>query len=254
MREKVLEIIDSSFGVGINAISSAIMGTILFLIIGIVLVIICSKKNLFKRRNKLWNIITKIYYVYIPIVIAIFGAIYGGIYGLNKAVNRTIEKQSTKLMAVIIPEMPDFQKHLKEIINSTNLAEFSTEDAIERYFNNKNEEEEKGMFDQVYDKAANWVFEGTLKGLISHYSEELGIDGSTAAGTVKILRSVDFDNLDKSAASIVSKFITKQSNSFFRGWYFTQLFNLLLFLSIPIVETSLYFIIVKPNKPKKEEI
>lgn len=258
MSEKVLEILDSSFGLGINAVYSSIVGVILFLIVGIILVIFCAKKNLFKRKNKFWNIATKLYYVYIPVVIAIFGAINGGIYGLKKAVNRIIEEQSSELMAVIIPEMPDFQKHLQETIGSTNLVEFSTKDIIDEYFDSEDAEEEddKGMFDKIYDKATKWVFEGTFNGLISHYSEKLNIDGSTAVGTVKIMRSIDFSDLDKSTARIVSKFIKKQSNSFFRGLYFSQLINLLLFLIVPIVETSLYFIIIKPNKKiiKESEI
>ncbi|MDF1549258.1 MAG: hypothetical protein P1P88_15640 [Bacteroidales bacterium] len=94
MSEKLNEILGASAGIGMAALGYLLLGVAIFLIIGIITVIFCGRKNLFKRNNKVYNVLTKIYYPYIPIILAIFGGIFGAIYGLNQSINKNIEAQS----------------------------------------------------------------------------------------------------------------------------------------------------------------
>ena len=252
MNEKLSEILDASAGIGISAIGYLILGLVLFLIIGIIVVVICGRKKLFKRRNKVWNIFPKLYYAYIPIMFAVFGAILGSIYGVNKSINKTIESQSTQLMEAIVPELPEFQKFIDENMDSIKVAGYSTSDLVDKYFSKEKEvEEESGFFGNIANKAGKWVMEGAIDGVIDYTADKLDIETSTAEGTVKTIRSIDFNNLDETAAKIVSKNINKQVDGFFGSLYLSQLIYLLVFLGLPIIEIGVYFAFFA-RKPEQE--
>jgi len=242
MNEKLSEILDASAGIGLSAIGYLILGLVLFLVIGIIVVVICGRKKVFKRKNKVWNIFPKLYYAYIPLVFAVFGAILGSIYGVNKSVNKTIESQSAQLMEAVVPELPEFQKFIDENIDSIKVAGYSTGDLVDKYFSKEEkQEEESGFFGNIANKAGKWVMEGAIDGVIDYTADKLDIETSTADGTIKTLRSIDFNNLDESVAKIVSKNINKQVDGFFSSLYLSQLLYLLVFLGLPIIEIGIYF-------------
>ncbi len=242
MNDKLSEILNDSAGIGFAAFGTLLLGLIIFLIIGIILVIILGKKKVFKRRFKIWNIFPKLYYAYIPIIFAIFGAILGSIYGVNKSINKTVERQSVELMEAIVPELPEFQKFVDENLDSITVAGYSTDDLIDMYFSkDKEEKEEPGFFGRIANKAGKWIMEGVIDGIIDYTASKLDIETSTAEGTINTIKSIDFNNLDKSVAKIVAKKVNKQVNRFFNSLYLSQLLHLLVFLGIPIIEIVIYF-------------
>jgi len=241
MSEKINDIFGASAGIGMAAIGYLLLGVAIFLIIGIIVVIICGRRNLFKRENRVWNIFTKLYYPYIPLILAIFGGILGAIYGLQKSINKNIATQSKVLMESIIPELPEFQSFIDENLDSIEVAGFSSHDLVEKYFNRDTNKVEKGFFGGITEKVGKWAFQGAIDGLIRYSSSELGLGNSTSEMAISTLRSLDFKHLDKSMSEIASKNIIKQVNVFFKGLYFNQLLNLLFFLLVPIIEVIVYF-------------
>jgi energy-coupling factor transporter transmembrane protein EcfT len=255
MNEKLNEVLDASAGIGFSAIGNLLLGLVLFLILGIVTVIICGRKKVFKRQNKVWNVFPKLYFAYIPIVFAVFGAILGSIYGFNKSINKNIENQSVELMEAIIPELPEFQKFVDKNLDSIKIAGYSTGDLVEMYFNkDEKEEDEQGFFGSMASKAGKWVMEGAIDGVIDYTAKELDIETSTAEGTINTIKAIDFNNLDESVAKIVSKNINKRVNSFFGSLYLSQLLNLLVFLGIPIIEIVVYFAFFHKKEEKNSVI
>lgn len=245
MSEKLNEILGASAGIGMAALGYLLLGVAIFLIIGIITVIISGRKNLFKRNNKVYNVLTKIYYPYIPIILAIFGGIFGAIYGLNQSINKNIEAQSKLLMESIIPQLPDLQSFIDENLDSMEIAGLSTGDFVEKYLNKDSTKVERGFFAGITNKAGKWVLEGVIDGVISYSAGELGIESGTTRNTLSTLRSIDFNHLDESASKMASGSIKKQVNAFFGGLYISQLINLLLFLIVPIVEILIYFLLIR---------
>lgn len=242
MNEKLSDILDTSAKIGFSGIGTALLGLVIFLLMGIIVVIICGKKKIFKRRFKVWNIFPKLYYVYIPVIFAVFGAIFGSIYGVNKSVNKSIEAQSAKLMEAIIPELPEFQEFVDKNLDSIRVAGYSTGELIDIYFaKQEQKKEDHSFFGDIANKAGKWVMEGTIDGIINYTANQLDIETSTTEGVMNTLKSIDFNKLDESASGIVSKNINKQVNKFFKSLYFSQLIYLLIFLGIPVLEITVYF-------------
>jgi hypothetical protein len=50
--------------------------TLLFFVLSLVLLVVCKKWRLFKRKYRIWDILTSVYYIYIPVVFVGFAMFY----------------------------------------------------------------------------------------------------------------------------------------------------------------------------------
>ena len=238
MNDKIYTILESSASLGFSGLIKVLIGAVLFLIVGVVLVIILGRKKVFKRSSTVWNVLTGIYYAYIPIVFAIFGGILGGIYGANRAVTSTIEKQGQAFVEAVMPEIPEFLEYLGK--NQDSLAGYSTGDLIDKYFEEEGEKDES-TYAKLVNKGGKWVLEGTLDALVNYSADKIGVEEETAELTVDAIMELDLEKLDESVSKIVVQGINHQANGFFKTLYISVLIKILIFLAIPIIETIAYF-------------
>jgi len=246
------EVLGISAGIGLSVIVYLIAGAVLFLLIGIVSVVICANKKLFKRHHQIWNFTAKIYFLYIPLVFGTFGGILGGLYGLKQSVMQNIDKHSSLLVESSRIYMPEFQYFINQNIDSLQIAGFSADGLVDKFFNKDTLVGEKGFVASFENKLGKMVFKGIIEGLIDYSAYKVGVKQSTLKGTLENLSEFDYKNADKSVTKVILKTIKKQVHALFNGFYISQLINLLLFLSIPIIETIVYFGFVKNKIPSNE--
>jgi len=235
------EALGISSNIGISIIFFLIAGTFLFLLIGILSLYFCVNRNLLKRNHKVWNMLTKFYYLYILIVFATFGALIGGLFGLNRSIIKNIDKKVPTLIESSALYIPQFKTYLKENLDSMQVAGFSTEEIADQFIDNKIVAPDFGFIGSFKNKLSKWIFKGFFEGIMIYSAYKVGVKQSTLQSTVQILSEFDLKKTDNGLTVIVIKTIKKQVNSLFKGMYLSQLINFLLFIFLPILDIIVYF-------------
>jgi hypothetical protein len=206
-------------------ISLLISGTILF---------ICGYFNLFKRNNKLANILTKFYYGIIPIYFFIFAIKIAPIHNTQKELNSVIEENQANLTT--------YTSNFLNYISSNNTSiDSSSVQGIIKNFIAKNEPKSHDGFKFGKQVLKNikmkleekFLYKITERIIAKKAIDVIGLDKKSSEKIIQLSLNELFNE-----GEIVGIFQT-QVNRIFRGIYKSIFIMFLIGLFIPIIEITL---------------
>lgn len=240
-------------------------GIIVGLFIGIAILVLTRKVIFFKRSNKILHFASKINYLFIPVIFAIWGSAMGPIIGMHRASNVLIDKYTPEVVEITNEYSIIFQQYLITVFKIKDLEDteqkFSISNSLDYVIDEyveKNpiiiEPASDGYFDRFKAKTINKILKASnnilLKSYINSYltdktADYTGLD----ADDVSILMDADLNDLTE--INIARPFIMKLKkfvNNFFFGNYLSMTLMLILLLSVSAVEIIISRYLLRKRK------
>lgn len=206
-------------------LSLLVSGTILFL---------CSYFKLFKRNNKIANILTKLYYGLIPIYFVLFAFKLAPIHNSQKEINSIIEANQDKLTEYT----SDFLDFIST--NNTSIDSSSVQDIIKGFIDKNEPKSSSGYkFGKRFLKNIKVKLEEKFLYKVSERiitRKAMGVVEIDRASGKKLVQ-LSFNELFNEGELI--EIFQKQVNRIFRGIYQSMYVVFLIGLLIPVIEISL---------------
>ena len=227
-----------------NAAKFALLG----FVIALVLMIICVKFKIFRRQNKYWNVFTKLYFIYIPIVFIVAGIGFGTLQYVktvsDKAVNTLLQPAKQAMLGYLQGLPPE----TCAILSPAELKN-KIRSEIELVFNDTATESRiQNVVNNLPAPAKEWVFETlvdfTIDKLNTKVSDATGLDKEMVSKLwhQNIAESLKGDLLN----DIFNQRVHKLINSYQRS----LLYFLLLLLLVPTADA----IIAKVLKKRRSSV
>jgi len=215
----------------------------LFLTISVILLIICTRLGLFKRRTKTARFLVKIYYILIPIYFVGFAIKYAPIKNSQIEINNSIDENKQvisdfafKFVSSIVSDSLLTQKRsAKDIVNHYLDYYVSTMDSItkpktSRFF--------EGFFMKIKRKIEySFLIRIVESEIIEKSTKWIGISEKTG----KALYRTDFNELFKEGELV--EIFKIEMNKYFRAYFRITFLIFSLGLLIPTIEIILAKII-----------
>ncbi len=239
------EIWDLAWDALTGMIGQAALFSLVGFISGIVLVVVCGKKRLFLRENRIWNFFAKLTYVYVPVVFLIVGGLFGVVRGGHKAANRSIDAVCMYSTKVI----PSFKTYLDQNWESVVAEPMSLEETAGRFFTKFYvEPESDGYFDRKKAKIINfftmnagkWIVVGLATVVVVKAGDAVGLDESQTGTVLKLIKDMDLSKVDSNFFQIFADALKETIGRWFGGLYVGILIKLFVLLLLPAIEVGVY--------------
>lgn len=207
---------------------------LLFLLISIVLLIVCTRLGFFSRRTKVAKVLVKFYYVLIPIYFIAFAIKFAPVRNAQVELNKSIdlnkkaisENAYSFLSSMISDSLMTQNKSTKEIVNTYLDSQIS-----------KNNES-SGYFQSLFFTAIKKIESGFLMRLlesevIKESTKSIGISEKSG----KSLYRTDIKSLFKEGQIV--EIFKNEMNKHFYSYYKFAFFMFGLGLLIPVIEIVL---------------
>ena len=220
-------------------ITAYVKWTLLFLVLSIILLIVCTRLGLFKRNTKTARILVKAYYVLIPIYFMWFAVYYAPLKNTQDEINRWINENK--------PAITDFTfNFLNTAVSDSLLSQNrSAKDIVDNYLDNylaaadsltksKDMGWIEGFFMKIKRKLEySFLIRIVESEIIEAATELIGLSGRSG----KTLYRSDFKELfqEGEIVDVFTAEINKYFNSYF--WFTFSLF--FLGLLVPAIEIIL---------------
>jgi len=212
----------------------------LFLIISIVILIVCNKLGLFKRRTKTARILVKLYYVIIPIYFIVFAVKYAPIKNTQIEINNAIDKHK-----VVVTDFA--YRFLSSIVSDSVLCQDrSTKEIVNGYLDNYiykadsiiAEASDYNFIQRLFYKTKRKIEYSFLIGILeSEIIDEATSFVGISKKTGKALYRTDLYDLFKEGEIV--EIFRDEMNKYFRHFFRLMFFIMFLGLLIPGVEIIL---------------
>jgi len=226
-----------------RAFWSAVKYTTLGFAIALALVTICVKFQFFRRQNKYWNIVAKLYFLYIPIVCICTGAGFGTLQYI-KAVN---DKATNALLQPAKQMMIDYLQGLPPDIRANfSLVEFriKIQNDIEAKFKDTSTANRiQSVVSSLPAPAKKWLFENLVNCVIDNVNTKISKTTGWDKEALSKLWHEDMIELLKS--DTVNDIFNRRIHKYIHGYQTFLLFFLLLFLSVPAIDIIIARTLVK---------
>lgn len=218
-------------------ITSLFKWIFIFLTISIFLLVFCHKKGLFRRNNKVVNVLTFIYYIGIPLHFIVFAVQFAPIRNTQNQINEIIENNKTEICEFAGSFLESFD--IEESTKNLSMQQ-AVDDEINKFLdqmetdNAEGAVEEKSFWGDIKRKITfKFLSKVVEKGIISETTEKSGLKKSSGK---KVYKSSLHDLFTK--GEIVEIFQTELNKIFYK-LYFSLFLAFLIGLLIPTIETSL---------------
>lgn len=212
---------------------------LLFLLISIILLIICTRLGLFKRRTKTARILVKTYYIIIPIYFVFFAIKYAPIKNAQIEMNNSIDANKQVITdfafkfvsAVVSDSLMGQNLSAKMIVKNYLDSQMAKLDSVTK-------PKSGSFFERYYMKIINKVEYGFLLQIIeSKIIEKSKKHIGMSEKTTKALYQTDFNKLFKEGELV--ELFKMELNAYYRS-YFRFAFLIFGFgLLIPAIEIIL---------------
>ncbi|MBN2718617.1 MAG: hypothetical protein JXX14_22420 [Deltaproteobacteria bacterium] len=233
--------------IAIHAAALAVVG----LILGILSVRYCKRKKLFVRENRIWNILAKLAYVYIPVVFLISGFSLGIVTGGHHASNRSIDKICDYSKQVI----PEFKTYLETNWDAHRQkdhtqTDMSFDETVSQflssvYYKPKSDgffEQKKAALINYYTlNAGKWILFTLVSVVVIQSGEAAGIDRDDTERVLMLIKEMDLSKVDSNFVQIFADALKTTISTWFRPLYLGVLLKLFLLLLPAAIEPVIYF-------------
>ena len=212
----------------------------LFLIISIIVLIICNKLSLFKRRTKTARILVKLYFVIIPIYFIVFAVKFAPVKNTQIEINKGIDAHKEVVT--------DFAyQFLSSIVSDSVLCQnHSTKEIVNGYLDNYiykadsiiAEASDYNFIQGLFYKTKRQIEYSFLIGILeSEIIEEATSFVGISKKTGKALYRTDLYDLFKEGEIV--EIFRDEMNKYFRQFYWFLFLGFLVGLLIPGIEIIL---------------
>ena len=237
-------------------IFKSVIAALICLVIGIVILIICRKFKVFVRRNRVYNAITYIYLLYIPLVMMFFG----GMFFTVKAIEHTLYNKLDEAKPAITSYSASYAKDMKDYIIKNQLMTgdislSSIKDAIVLYL--KAHPYLESVNNKYLSTAIQMLPSGAKDSLYNIIADAIiGKISETLAGATKLdknalakLWTMDFEEL--ASGGFVVELIKGQMDARVKPVKTTVALIWLLFMLVPFVESFIAKMVEKGMRKKE---
>lgn len=207
---------------------------LIFLLISIGLLIVCTRLGFFSRRTKIAKILVKFYYVLIPIYFIVFAIKFAPVRNAQVELNKSIDLNKKAISE-------NAYSFLSSMISDSLLTQNkSTKEIVDTYLDSQiaKKNESSGYFQSLFFTAIKKIESGILMRLlesevIKESSNSIGISEKSG----KSLYHTDIKTLFKEGQIV--EIFKNEMNKHFYSYYKFAFFMFGLGLLIPIIEIVL---------------
>lgn len=216
-------------------IGAFVKWTLLFLVLGIILLIVANRYKLFKRNNKTMNVLVKVWFIFIPVWFVLFAFQFAPVKNTQKEFNRLIVQHKEAatdyvygFLSSVVSDSILVQKasiktivdtYLEESLNKEKEGEAKSHKKAKRFVSKIKRKIEHAFLSQILETKM-------LEGAAGY----IGMDKETG----KAVYRTSFHNLFKEG-EIVDIF-RGEVNHIFGFVYKSMLITFLIGLMIPVLE------------------
>lgn len=233
-----------------------IFSLILFLS-SILLLCICRKYRLFQRKNKYWQLIIKINYLYIPILFICFGIACGSLYSAKSYIKKRHKEFLNPLSNTVVDGVVSYLSEI-EVIEEIKGKEIKIRDFAKKIFGDFQyqpksksllESQKAFLANKIIRQCAKWTLSMAVKKTLEEISARLHLDLNLEKDIIEfdedIIDKLDFSNFDKKISPILTNAIHSKIQSVLGNLYGQFFITFLLFLLLPLAEIFVYFFWLK---------
>ncbi len=215
----------------VTVLGYGIVAAVLGLLIAIGLLIAGHRNGVFERRFRLWTILARIHFIYLPLLfVAGFGAL-GGVLGAHTVARRWIDATAQPVIDYAREYVPRAQAYINEALELNPGSRITAEEVVAGTMAREMAPESRGVL-----RAA--LFQLDLA-IIRHFVDE-ALEDEDPSAVATTLRELDVSSLDAAVLGILPLSLKRVALGFFLPYYvivFTVAVPLAL---IPLAEFGLH--------------
>ncbi len=201
------------------------------LAIGILLVWLGRRWNLFQRSSAAWTALARINYVLLPLLFLGLGACLGGVFGAKSATDSFISKNATTIGQYSFEYFSGFQKYVRESLSSSSDKNLSVSQAVARHLSTDPAIESGSVLQRAAFELNSAAVQQGLKSLMRTGMQK---------DSLELLRKADLSKMTAGTFVSVPRMLLLRSSMFFFDYY-TRILGLFgLLLLIPVLEFGGY--------------
>ncbi len=214
-----------------NFLSTGFLYGLLGFAIGLGLVMMGEKWKFFTRPNKVWTIVAKLNWVYLPVLLAVCFCVFGATRSVQNSLDSWIDASSDMLQSYSAAYIPKVENIGQQLLATTNEGEHIIEAKIL--------ENMGSSFDnQLAQKFYTWI----NRSIMSYTAEYLGYD-DTIQGFQSMIKDEKLQQLNTTAFGNTADFLqSRLANEFMLPTYWWLFLILSPFIAIPIIEGLTYMV------------
>jgi hypothetical protein len=238
----VLKFVTSNVDI-VGLILAAVKYAVLFFIISLVVLFYCRKCHWFKRQNSIWDKMTCLYYLYIPVVFVAFGAVYGASSNAEQQASSLIKNElSPVINQFLIGTLRDTPPEVYDLLaNATPedamlILRKMIRDSLGDVFNSEEFDNMKAFW-QKLPKAGDAFIVDVCANII--YGKVAGIAGVSRDDVKRGARSIhkeNFLNIIVKGGDLFSNYAAMKVSKMISGYRFFAMLILIPALSVPVVD------------------
>jgi hypothetical protein len=233
-------------------------------IVALMLMIVCARYKLFKRRWLALKALTFLYWLYVPIVVGFFSGAMGAIHGAQEFVGEEVHAMIQPLSE---KSFVGFQGYVDE--NSEKIIEIEDDlsGALDGYMDYEAvqstqvgdgesvaEPEGKDRFsDQIVRWGITMLLEKGKEKALEKSADMAGIDEGSLEHALIAAEHLDVEELNTKVWTSIQSTIVGKINGMFTGFYIQILIMMFMFLAIPILETVISSLVRRRQAGKVDE-
>lgn len=250
----------------VSSLPSIFLFGLLFFVLSIVLLLVCRRYGLLKRKNKYWNFAVKLNYLYVPAVFVCCGMACGMLFHTKSYIKERhreiLEPVSQAAVESITSYLAD-----QEVMKNLEGRKVPLSDLLKKifgdyYYTPKSdsfvERQKSYLVNQVLARGGRFVLSlavrKVLEDLCTRAHVGVTIQDEVVEFGVGLVKNMDVSNTKISASTVITSAVHAKVQSLLSGLYLHFFLYLLLFLTPPILEAVLYLFLVKKKSVQAAQV
>ncbi len=244
----------------LGAIPIACVYTILFMVLAVVVIVVCQKFKVYTRRNKAWNILTKLHYGVLVLAFMSLGFALGLTASLQHAADRILDEKLQPTLSRMISPIRD---HIIEALPPELVDGPMTGQAIYDHFIEQAKAEaeaaaakgEEGLMAEmgreVEAQVKAYLMKVVIEQAVTRAGEKVGLSEQGAEFSLEAFKSIDFGQQADEIATKIADALKKQVAGFVWSLRLQFLLYFAIIMALLAIDPLIYFLICLPRQGKK---
>ncbi|MDR1163205.1 MAG: hypothetical protein LBM17_05120 [Candidatus Accumulibacter sp.] len=217
----------------------------LFFLLALLVLYFCKKFGCFKRENPLWDKLTYLYYLYIPVVLVAFGAVYGALSsGETQAVATIRNNIAPSANRFLIKAIGDFLPEANKLLGSTTPEQAAQvlRDHFEKGIDNSIRSgvgNLNAVWEKLPDSARSFVVDICVAVLVDKLAEYAGTNRGEVMQGWNIVKRAPFLDLIHKGGDLFGDYAAKKVGSVIRTYRIVAEVFLFLALLVPVADVMI---------------
>ena len=243
----------------LGSLPGALIYSLIFLLLSVVLIVVCQKYGFYTRKNRAWNILTKIHYVVLVLTFVITGFCLGLISSFQRASNEILDEHLHGNLMKMVPPLKEkiLESLPPELADRPMTGQDIYDYVVEKAAATRGHDEEvEGVIANVAREieiaAIRHVTKLVIDRAILEASQQLGLSQENAEFTLETFKNMDLAKRADEIATSLTDTAKLQVSGFANGLRIQVLVSAGTIILFLLIDPLIYFLVCVRRRRKKE--